>query len=378
MLRLARAIFLFKLTVWAAFLFTFPALTFANGMFAGTVVLAVLGLFLDLTELKSLIPEALPRMVRRGVIIAAAVFHVALFIAALTRLVFPRYGAWQSIAGTDGWSSALLARAPEGPIVAVGNAKAHVLGADGRFVPVEGLGDVQVLGASTRRVWVAGLEGRDAWGYDGTSVVHVPLAPGFSDKRGHLQPVEGAALDDALLLLRRGSLVRVDSKGREDIVIPRHVQSVASDGARVIAVGTHLHVSEDGGRSFADRGPLPFKGPRVHAGGGAYYVVQGGLLDSEIHASEGGGPLQMRTSPVRDARDLFVDPRDGRRLWLASWGEGIWTSEDGGRTWQARGLEGLEIHALVARPNGEALAVGANLAVPAGVFRLAAGSDVRR
>lgn len=388
MLHLARAVVLTKLAAWAVFLLVFPVITYRNGMYAATVLLAVLGLLLDLTELGSLVPEAAPRAVRRGVIASAALLHVALLVAGAARVVFPQYGAWQPITGTDGWSGALLVQAPRGPIVAVGGAQPYVLGADGRFAPLVGIkAPVQPLGAGSRRVWLVGIEGRDAWGHDGASSIHVPLGRGFSEGRGLLRPVEGAAFDDALLLLRRETLVRVDLEGREEVVIERGVSSVAIDGARVIAVGARLHVSEDGGRSFVDRGPLPFKAPRVHAGGGSYYVVQVGVLSSELCASEGGGALEAREAPVHDVRELAVDPRDGRRLWLASWGEGVWSSEDGARTWRARGLEGLEIHALAARPGrtrdgaalpgDEVLAVGANLAVPAGIFRLAPADTAR-
>jgi hypothetical protein len=105
------------------------------------------------------------------------------------------------------------------------------------------------------------------------------------------------------------------------------------------------------------------------------YVVQGGLVSSQLFVSEAGSALELREAPVRDVRTLAVDPRDGRRVWLASWGEGVWRSKDGGRSWEDLDLEGLEAQALVVKfgqgegARDEAWVAATNLAIPSGVFR---------
>jgi hypothetical protein len=209
----------------------------------------------------------------------------------------------------------------------------------------------------------------------------VRLGSGFVERTssGSVMAPVGAALDDALFLVRRGALVRVELDGRKSVVIDgARVRGVATDGTRVVAVGDRVLVSEDGGRRFEDRGPLKLAAPSVFAGGGSYYVVQGGILSSRLFVSEAGGPLEPRKAPVRDVRILAVDPRDGRRAWLASWGEGVWRSEDAGRSWEDVELEGLEVQALVVdfgrgeRARDEAWVAATNLATPSGVFHHAA------
>ncbi|TKC98229.1 hypothetical protein [Polyangium fumosum] len=73
------------------------------------------------------------------------------------------------------------------------------------------------------------------------------------------------------------------------------------------------------------------------------------------------------------SRVLAVDPHDGRRVWLGTWGEGIWRSEDAGRTFQNLALEGLEVQSLVVdfakkEAGAEAWVAATNLAIPSGVF----------
>jgi hypothetical protein len=381
MLRIQRVVRGVKVAVWSVFLFVFPAVSFANGMYAAAALLSVLGLLLDVSELGSLLPGSTAPKIRRGVVASVALMHASLLVAACVRLVFPTYGAWQRVDGTEDWNNPSLVRAPHGPLLAVGGGDLFSLGEGGRFSAVSGIeGPILVLGAGAHRAWFLDAESKVAWGYDGTSVKEVPLGAGFArTSRGAVMAPHGAALDDALFFVRRGALVRVELDGRQRVVIDgRAVSGVATAGARVVAVGDHVFVSEDGGRRFEARDPLQLPAPMVFAGGGAYYVVQGGLLSSKLFVSEAGGPLEARDAPVRDLRDLAVDPRDGRRLWAASWGEGVWRSEDGGRSWKDLELEGLEIQALVVdfgtgeRAGDGAWVAATNLAIPSGLFHHAA------
>lgn len=375
MLSLRRIVRGVKVAVWSVFLFVFPALAFANGMYAGVVVLSVLGLLLDVSELGSLLPGSTAPKIRRGFVASVALVHASLLVAACVRLVFPTYGAWQRVGETTAWNNPSLVRAEHGPLLAVGTGDLFALGEGGRFNAVPGVeGPVRVLGAGAHRAWFLDAESKVACGYDGASVTKVPLGSGFGER------TRGAALDDALFLMHRGALVRVALDGSQRVVIDgRAVSGVATAGTRVVAVGDRVFVSDDGGRSFEAREPLQLPAPMVFAGGDAYYVAQSGLLSTQLFVSEAGGPLVARDAPVRDLRELAVDPRDGRRLWAASWGEGVWRSEDGGRTWEDLELEGLEIRALVVdfgsgqRAGGnEAWAAATNLAITSGVFHHAA------
>jgi hypothetical protein len=378
MLQLQRVVRGVKVAAWSAFLFVFPAVCFANGMYAAAAVLSVLGLFLDVTELGSLLPG--PK-IRRGVVAGVALLHASLLVTAGVRLVFPTYGAWQRVGGTKDWNNPSLVRAAHGPLLAVGGGTVFSR-EGGRFVAVSGIpGPVRVLGAGAHRAWFVDAEIKVAWGYDTASVKEVPLGVGFAEsgRGGAVLAPSGAALDDALFFVRRGALVRVELDGGQSVVVDGpSVSDVATAGARVVAVGDRVFVSDDGGRRFEARERLQLKAPMVFASGDAYYVVQGGLLTSQLFVSEAGGPLEARDAPVRDMRTLAVDPRDGRRLWAASWGEGVWRSEDGGRSWKDLELKGLEVRALVVdfgtgeRAGDGAWVAATNLAIPSGLFHIAA------
>lgn len=378
-MRLVRTV---KLAAWSAFLFVFPAVSFANGMYAAAVGLSVLGLLLDVTEFGALLPGATPPKIRRGVVASVVLLHASLLVAAGVRLAFPTYGAWRRVDGTADWNNPSLVRAEHGPLLAVGGGTVFARGEGGRFAAVSGIpGPVHVLGAGAHRAWFVDAEVEVVWGWDGVSVKQVRLGAGFAarGRGGRVIRPSGAALDDALFLVRRGALVRVELDGRQRAVIDGPpVNDVATAGARVVAVGDRVFVSEDEGEHFEDRGPLQIKTPMVFAGGDAYYVVQGGLVSSQLFVSEAGGPLEARAAPVRDLRTLAVDPRDGRRVWAGSWGEGVWRSEDGGRSWKDLELEGFEVQALVVdfgtveRVGDGAWVAATNLAIPSGLFHHAA------
>jgi len=362
-----------KIAVWMAFLLVFPAFAFMLGMYAATALLSVLGILLDVTELGSLLPSSTPPKIQRGVVVTVALLHASLLVACCVRLVAPRYGAWQRLEGTDVWNNLSLVRATHGPLLAVGGRDVFTLGEDGARRAVPGIeGPVNVLGAGAHRAWFVSVEGKAAWSYDGSSLTTVPLGWGPAQ-----EALVGAALDDAFFVVRRGALVRVELDGHpREVIQDASITGVDTDGKRVVAVGKHVFVSEDEGRRFEDRGPLELPAPSVYAGGGSYYVVQGGLLTSQLFVSEAGRALEKRDTPVRDVRILEVDPQDGQRVWLASWGEGVWRSEDGGRSWHDLELEGLEAQALVVNfarelAGGEAWVAATNLAIPSGIFHYA-------
>ncbi|MDC3958903.1 WD40/YVTN/BNR-like repeat-containing protein [Polyangium jinanense] len=370
MLSVVNFVRLVKVAAWAVFLLVFPPIAFANGMYAATVLLAVLGLLLDVTALGELLPSSTQPKVRRGVVATMALLHISLLALSVVRLVSPRYGAWQRIAGTDEWNNAALVRPEHGPLLAVGHRDVLSLGKEGRFVPVPDIaGPVHVIGAGAHRAWFVDVEGQFAWGYDGASLEKVPLGWDASARMP-----EGAALDDAFFVVGSRGLVRVARDGHQSKVLDgTSITGVATDGSRVVAVGSNVFVSEDGGRHFKDRGPTGLQAPSVYAGGGSYYLVQGGIMSSRLFVSEADGRLEERKPPMRDIRVIAVDPHDGRRVWVGTWGEGIWRSEDAGRTFQDLELEGLEVQSLVVDfSTKDAWVAATNLATPSGVYHYGA------
>lgn len=339
-----------RLTAWFLFLLVFVPLGYAHGMYLGTALLGALALLVDVTEVHAILPRSMPGTARKAVLASLLAFHGALVAASAYRLAFPRHGAWTRVGEAQA-----LARADEGPFVALVRAMPFVVEAGGLGAPVPGVEHaVRLLGASARRVWMVDVEGRAAFGYDGQTTTRVPLREGFvrRGRNGATYGFVGAAVDDALLLARGGALARVAFDGSETTVARiGRIGGVAADGARVVVAGDRLLVSTDAGRTFADRGPLNLLAPSAFAGGGRFFVLQGGFLSTRafVVGEDGLEPVEL---PVRDGRAIVVDPQDGRRLAVASFGEGIFASDDGGATWTDLELEGLEIHGLVLEPGG--------------------------
>lgn len=73
--------------------------------------------------------------------------------------------------------------------------------------------------------------------------------------------------------------------------------------------------------------------------------------------------------PVRDVRVIVADPTQGARAMLGSWGEGIWLTEDGGRSWKKLGLRTMQVRSLaVDWRHRRAWAASANLLFHRGVY----------
>ncbi len=110
--------------------------------------------------------------------------------------------------------------------------------------------------------------------------------------------------------------------------------------------------------------------PDAFVGGGGWrYVLLGGVWSGELWAAAPGEGFRRVTAPVSDTRVLVPHPVDGRRVLAGSWGQGVWSSEDGGQTWSSLGLERIQVRSLAAEwTRGEVCAGSSNLAFSHGVF----------
>lgn len=150
-----------------------------------------------------------------------------------------------------------------------------------------------------------------------------------------------------------------------------YVRSVAlaPDSDLALACGRRWSVRERG--VWADVTPAPELGAaEAFVGGGGWrYALIGGVWSGELWAAAPGQGFRRVTAPVPDTRVLAPHPVDGRRVLAASWGQGVWRSEDGGETWTPLGLERVEVRTLAVNwARGEVCAGASNLMFVRGVF----------
>jgi photosystem II stability/assembly factor-like uncharacterized protein len=135
---------------------------------------------------------------------------------------------------------------------------------------------------------------------------------------------------------------------------------------------SQVYRSDDGGRTWV---PVPDLDKRAYGfalgADGAHYVG----LNGRMARSDDGGLhwtfFNTGLHPGTDVLDLAVVSHDPARLYAAAW-EGLYRSEDGGRTWRrcSEGLGNLEVDALAWDAQGRLLA-GTRM----GVYRRASDAD---
>lgn len=355
-----------------------PWWTVTTGLPGAAMLLAALGLLFDVTALGVLI-ERLPARAQRVIVKIAALQHVGVFLSGAWLVAQPVDPAWTLQAGTDTVSDPLLAFGTDGALLVHGG------------------------GGSVRR------QGDDGWWYD----LH---APGFFGWEFHATP-DGAlyvgprepqridrydpreqtwrligrpagALKD--LAIGTGEIMAViDSRlHRLDMVNGTwsEVKSVGRAEAVALApVGDGALVAgrrwwwREGGEwvDVTPPGELGFPNDIYVGGGGWRYALLGGFMGGEVVVAGPGEEFRRVDSPVGDPRVLVVDPVDGRRVIVGSWGQGVWVSRDAGASWTALGLPKIQVRSLAyARRSGRLCAASSNLMWDKGVFcRVLASAD---
>lgn len=350
----------FALALWVVFLAGFAPLCLYNGMTGGALLCGLMGLFVALLVLRPWSRHG-PRWRR----IFAWVFgleQVLIVPAAAVLMGLPPSGGWTRLPHTE-WSNTVLLHSGEaligecsdrdggGLVLALprGSRRWQGLKYPG------GHGWSLAYDANTRRLWVGPRSDRELYALqlaaDGKAAGKWQR---FADApRGRLRRIAVAG-DRVFVVVRNRIYARAPFEARwrpvscgaklcPDVGVDTHAGRTT-----VLAVGRRWRESQDGGATFADvtpAGRLP-RWPRVALGGGWRYVYAGGMFGGSLHVAAAGQRFEKRALPVRDIRILVVDPRDGKHAWLGSWGEGVYRTIDGGRSWQAMGLERNEVRAL--------------------------------
>jgi hypothetical protein len=369
--RLLRAGYWLKVLAWLVFLPGFSALCLWNGLPGPALLLALMGLGLGLR-----LCFILPGWRRRAPLLVLAGLQVALLVGALWLLGRPVPGGWQRLPGTSDWSDPTLLLTGDGVLVVITSSPKSSFWSDdgGRTFRSHGLpgqfGFVLADDAWRGWVWVGTSQGEHLNMYHRGKAHWRQLAR----PAGHVWALAFSE-DRVFMALGVGGLRVTDDSQRGWRNVPGidHCTGVAvapPRGRRGLA-GGRPGVSDPPGRPGGGAPQAPsFAHPGVTLGGGGWsYLYEGGMLGSKLAVAAPGGRFEPRPVPARDVRVIVADPEDGRRVWLGSWGQGVYQSLDGGQSWQDLGLQSIEVRSLAldAR-HGRLFAGSANLLLRRGVY----------
>ncbi len=141
----------------------------------------------------------------------------------------------------------------------------------------------------------------------------------------------------------------------------------------LFVTGRRWMESRDGGHHWRDITPakdLFFHSARAALGNqGTRYAYSGGFFQGHLLVAQPNQPFRRRPTPASDIRALVVHPENDHKIWLGTWGQGIFASDDTGKTWRYLGLRGVEVRSL-AFFQDTLYAGSSNLVFNRGLFRL--------
>lgn len=349
--RFMQAVTVVKLVVWALFLLVAPAVCLQRGLVGAAILLGALGLLLDVAAIDLLLAwtRGFAPAIRRGLML----YHLGIAVAGGFLLLQPIDPRWAPVAGSEGLENLAVAGAPDGLLV--------LGGGELQLFPRQGA--PRSLGYPGPFAWVAHAPA------DGVVwVVPRDAAQIFRgvDERweaqarptGQVRALAGGPLrlwlvvDDGLFSRRDGD-VRWD---RSDACPGATGVAVAPDDeGEVLVVGRRWCASGDGGLGWSEATPPAeeFAGfPEAALGGGGWqYVYSSGAWRSSLHVrGPGEAGFTARVAPASDVRVLVADPRDGRRVFAGTWGEGVFVSGDGGASWSDFGLQRIQVRTMTIDP----------------------------
>lgn len=345
-----------QLIVWAVFLLIFPAMCLARGLAGAAILLGLLGVLLDVKAVDLLLAWTRGAAVhlRRLLIL----YHLGIAVLGLVALLQPVDPAWTRVPGTEDRGDLVVAWLPSGLVARPYGGPTMLHTADGTidYLEYPGAPSWVMQPGPDASLWLAPsdenlLHVRDAAG----TWSAIPRPAGYVRTLAFGRGATWLVTND-LHRLHAGRWTLVDACERPSSV------ALAPDDREILLVGKRWCTSPDG-ETWTDLTPPvdEFGGfPEAAIGGGDHrYVFTSGVWSSTLHTRGPDDPgFVARTPPVSDIRVLVADPVDGRRAWLATWGEGVYQTTDGGRSWQTLGLGRIQIRSLAVDPTRTRIAVG--------------------
>lgn len=359
---------LLQVAVIGAFVTVGPWWALRGGLAGAAVVVGALGLLFDWRALDLLLEWMGPRP-RRVVIQVSVAAHLAALTAAGLVLMRPVDPAWRLLEGTASWSDPRLALGSDGRLVALtgrprgarrlGDAGWEELGGPGDFAWEFHAGAGGVFWSAPRSasqidVWDPG---DSVWGSIARGGHELgSLAVGTGEL---LAAVDGSAFRYDIA---RASWSRIEIEGRI------HSVAVAADGV-ALALGSRWWERTGGAWREVD---APEGGGFAEAfvgGGGWRFALIGAVWQGSLYVAPPGQAFAAAEVPVADPRVLVAHPREGARVVMSSWGQGVWVSEDGAGAWRSLGLDQIQVRSVaVDWGRGSVCAASSNLLLHGGVF----------
>lgn len=378
--RFMHGVTLFKVAVWTLFLLVFPPLCAYRGLIFGALLTGGLGLFVDL-YLFARPWDDLPDRIRKIIFPPMLLLHLGVLGITAYSMTQPISGGWKAVSGSEKWMEVTGLAQGENTLFLLlgsGGVKSTVLATpDGgnSFDTLDypgGFGWSMAFSPNTRILYALPRDGSTIWTYSLDQKEWKPIRrpPGHSDRM--------ALLNDRIFIVIENRLYVSDSKRPQFTELPeagRPFQVCTSPEASnpiVLATGSRIMESFDGGQSFRDSTPqgADFRHAECEVGAGGYrYVFSGGMITSIFLVAEPGRSYRPRELPDTDTRVLVANPKDGKEIWLGTWGKGIFRSMDAGSTFISMGLERNEVRTLwVDFARGRAFAPASNMFLGGGFY----------
>jgi hypothetical protein len=368
--RVTGAVTYIKLSVWAVFLLVMPAMCLQRGTVGAAILLGVLGLLLDVTAVELLFAWArsFAPTIRRWM----TLYHLGVVLAGGYLLLQPIDPRWTRLPELDGLENMAVAGAPEGLLV-LGSGELQLVarGQAPRSLEYPGPFAWVSHGPADGTVWVVPRDAPQIFRRVDERWDSLPRPAGNVSALAGGPARLWLVVERGLFTLRPED-VRWDRSN--DCPGATGVAVAPDDEDQVLVVGRRWCASVDGGREWIEMTPPPEQYERFPeaalGGGGWQYVYSSAMWRSTLHVrGPGESGFTERASPASDVRVLVADPRDGRRVWAGTWGEGVFLSADGGASWSDFGLQRIQTRTMAIDPVARTLAVASsNLIFDRGVY----------
>ncbi|MCA9661687.1 MAG: hypothetical protein KC486_25335 [Myxococcales bacterium] len=383
----ARGVWAVKVFAWWVFLPSFAGLCLIRGLLLPALLLGCAGLALGVQLLRARadvrVGERPGPFDSREMRVLGGLFlliNAAVAAAALWRLLFAPFDVgWERVDGSTDWNDTKVHVTADGAavILACGPGKTSYWRDAGSGAWVDrGLPGLCALWTADDPargwLWVASADKRVVNVFDRAQERWLELERPAGSMRGI------AVAGDRVLLAAEPRLYWTDDEVDEWVVaLDERVSGVDARGRRVVSVGARWRVSADAGDTWREL-PRPDDAllyPEVSLGADRAYVFASTMIRGELwrvdFAAETGdeATLVELDPPAADIREIVVDPANSRRLWLGTWGEGVFVSDDAGEAWRPLGLESVSVRSLaVDARRGQLFVASGNLAYRRGVF----------
>ncbi|MFK7999312.1 MAG: hypothetical protein AB8H86_06925 [Polyangiales bacterium] len=329
----ARAVHLFRFAVVALFLWVGPLWSMAAWLVGATLLLSALGLLMDVVSLRTALETFFSKQTSKRLTWASATFHALCLAIGITQLCWPHDAAWTRLLDS-GSDLAVTFSEERGLVVVDGHGMRTFDG--GAWTREERPGGFTfLLGSDGDELWVAP---RDA------GAVFVHRSSRWDAEPRMSGPIAAAAREGGRQLVVVAG--RLDDSAASSPPVGRVTDAALTRG-RALAVGGELWWLSAGGAYEEVSPPNLERGFWDVSGGGGLFYASLSVRFGASHLFVGDGDsFEVRSPPCSDVREIVVNPANGEEAVAGSWGEDVHFTRDGGRSWVALGLLGVQVRTL--------------------------------